>query len=302
MTMWPIAVITGAIVGLGVLLVVRELMPAKPQLKAALDRLSGDDKPAPLSLLKGEEIGMTQKAGAWTARNLPSLSAAKFGPSDADLDLIGKSRTTHLGEKALAAVAGLVIIPLLGLFASVVGLPVSVAPPVAGGLAIGIALFFAPDLDAKTKAKKARQDFTRAVSVYLELLAIERTSGAGASQSAIGAAQVAHSWPFQRITETLQKAQWDGKAAWTALHDLGVEIDVPALLDVADILAQAGTQGAAVHEQLQGRAKALRESQLAVEEEIQHQNSVRMYAMVPLTAIVYFLMLIFPMGVTMFTS
>lgn len=299
--MWPVALALGAICGLGTFVVVREFVPGRPGLQAALDRLSGDDR-RPDTLPDDEDTDLTQRVGAWARRTLPVSVVSTAGPSPADLDLIGKSRSTHDGEKALGAVIALVAVPTLGVGAGLLGIGLPFSMPVGLGVLLAVGAWFLPDLDARSKAKRARQTFVRAVSTYLELLAIERISGAGATQSAFAAAAVARSWPFRRVSESLERGRWDGKPPWIALRELGREVGVTELGDVADIMEQAGTEGSAVHDQLQSRAAAMRDAQLDVEQQLAHDATVRMTIPGTLTVLVYFVMLIFPIGLTMFAT
>jgi hypothetical protein len=297
--MWPLALVLGAGAGLGLLLAVRELVPSQPRLGATIARLAGLDKPADVELRKGEVFGKYQKAGSWVGRHLPNALSALGRPSDADLDLINKSRTALLGEKALSAVAGLFLPLVAAVLGRLLGLGVPVAPPLIASVACAVGTWFLPDVSVRQAAATARAEFSRAAAIYLELLAIERNSASGTAQSAMGAAQVAHSWPFQRITEALERARMDGTSAWTALRDLGTELGVPELVDIAGILEQAGTRGSAVFEQLQGKAKSLREVQLAVVVQRARAATGHMWYVVPFTGVIYFVMLTYPMAVTL---
>ncbi|WP_369370329.1 hypothetical protein AB1046_16230 [Promicromonospora sp. Populi] len=304
--MWPWAVGFGAVAGFGLFLVVRELLPSTPRLQSALDRLSGDDKVEPITVSAGGELTSTQRYtqvfGAWAQRRLPVRLLGRWGPTRADLDLIGKTATDHYGEKALGAVIALVAVPFLGLCVGLLNLGMPVGVPLGASIIFALGAWFLPDLDARTKARRARQEFSRAVSTYLELLAIERISGAGATQATFAAAQVAGSWPFRRIAEALERGRWEGQAPWVALRELGEEVGVDALGEVAAIVELAGTQGSAIHDQLQSKAAAMRDAQLDVEQQIAHDATVRMTVPGTLTVFVYFLMLIFPIGVTMFQT
>jgi hypothetical protein len=304
--MWPWAVATGLVAGLGLFLVVRELLPSTPRLQSALDRLSGDDKVEPITVSDGGELTATQRYtqvfGAWAQRRLPVSVLGRGGPTRADLDLIGKTATDHYGEKALGTVIALVAVPFLGLCVGLLNLGMPVSVPLGVALVLALGAWFLPDLDARTKAKRARQEFARAVSTYLELLAIERISGAGATQATFAAAQVAGSWPFRRIAAVLERSRWEGQAPWVALRELGEEVQVDALGEVASIVELAGTQGSAIHDQLQSKAAAMRDAQLDVEQQLAHDATVRMTVPGTMTVFVYFLMLIFPIGVTMFQT
>ncbi|MBL0887328.1 hypothetical protein [Myceligenerans indicum] len=304
-SIWPSAV-AGAVAGLGLWLVVRTLVPTQPGLQSALDRLSGEDKLAAIEVSDDDGSGlsrteqMTQRFGAWAQRRLPLPMLMRAGPSAADLDLIGKTATEHYGAKALGAVVVLVGVPFIGLMAGLLKLGLPVGLPFGAALVLALGAWFLPDLEARSKARRARQEFTRAVSTYLELLAIERISGAGATQATFAAAQVAESWPFRRIAEALERGRWEGEPPWTALRDLGREVEVDALGEVASIVELAGTQGSAIHDQLQSKAAAMRDAQLDVEQQLAHDATVRMTVPGTLTVFVYFIMLIFPIGVTMF--
>lgn len=302
---WP-SVIAGAVAGFGLWLVIRALVPVQPRLQSALDRLSGDDRLETIEVSDADGAGLTrteqltQRFGAWAQRRLPMPLLVRAGPSAADLDLIGKTATEHYGAKALGAVVVLVGVPFIGLMAGMLQLGLPVGLPFGAALLLGVGAWFLPDLEARSRAKKARQEFTRAVSTYLELLAIERISGAGATQATFAAAQVAQSWPFRRISEALERGRWEGEPPWTALRELGREVEVDALSEVASIVELAGTQGSAIHDQLQSKAAAMRDAQLDVEQQIAHDATVRMTVPGTMTVFVYFLMLIFPIGVTMF--
>lgn len=302
--MWELAVAAGAVGGLGLLLIVREFVPSLPRLRSALDRLSGDDQIGPVVVSDDEEVTRTQHYtqvfGAWAQRRLPSSVLRPLGPTAADLDLIGKTATEHYGEKALGAVIALVAVPFLGLSAGLLNLGLPVSVPFGASLVFALGAWYLPDLDARSKSRRARQEFARAVSTYLELIAIERISGAGATQATFAAAEVARSWPFRRIAEALERGRWEGRPPWTSLRDLGAEVGVDSLGEVASIIELAGTQGSAIHDQLQSKASAMRDAQLDVEQQIAHDATVRMTVPGTLTVFVYFLMLIYPIGVTMF--
>ncbi len=304
--MWPWAVGSGLVAGFGLFLVVRELLPSTPRLQSALDRLSGDDKVEPITVSDGGELTSTQRYtqmfGAWAQRRLPVTVLGRGGPTRADLDLIGKTATDHYGEKALGTVIALVAVPFLGLCVGLLNLGMPVSVPLGASLVFALGAWFLPDLDARAKAKRARQEFSRAVSTYLELLAIERISGAGATQATFAAAQVAGSWPFRRIAAALERSRWEGQPPWVALRELGKELEVDALGEVAAIVELAGTQGSAIHDQLQSKAASMRDAQLDVEQQIAHDATVRMTVPGTMTVFVYFLMLIFPIGVTMFQT
>src|SRR5690606_17734707 len=81
--MWPWAVGVGVVAGLGLFLVVRELLPSTPRLQSALDRLSGEDRIEPVTVSDGVELTATQRYtqlfGAWAQRRLPATLLGRWG-------------------------------------------------------------------------------------------------------------------------------------------------------------------------------------------------------------------------------
>lgn len=297
---WIVPLLLGATFGAGVWLVLRELLPTQPALGSALDRLSGADRPTNVAL-EVHDGSLSDRLGVALSGRVSLPRVKGVTPSPADLELINKAPHQLLGEKVLVALIGLIAIPACGLLFSALGLHLPLAIPLFGTLAFAVGCWFLPDLEATSKAQAARAEFTRAVGAYLELLAIERMSGAGAIQATEGAASVAHSWPFERIYQTLQRARFAGVTPWAALDQLGDSLEVPALHDVADIMRLAGTEGAAVVEQLRGRARSLRGAQISLDRATANDDSTRMTIPATLTVGVFLLAMVIPVGMSVFS-
>jgi Flp pilus assembly protein TadB len=287
---WIIAAVIGATAAAGIYLLILELLPTEPSAAHAIARMSGTDRP---TITRAPSTDTKDRVGGWLETRVPEQYLQRVTPSAADLELIGVSRTSLLGEKALAALLGLFALPLLAMVLSPMGLPLTL--PAVLTLAFVVGGFIAPDLEAKAKAKTARADFARAVTAYLELIAIERISGSGATQSIKDAARVTDSWPFQRITYALDHAQIAGHPAWRGLADLADEIQVDELRDVANIMRTAASENAAVYAQLRARARSLRSSQLAQEQERAAASTVVFTFPVFLLAAIFGAMLLYPM-------
>ncbi|WP_419708048.1 type II secretion system F family protein [Promicromonospora sp. NFX87] len=287
---WIVAAFIGATAAAGIYLLILELLPTEPSPSHAIARMSGTDRP---TIIRAPSTDTKDRVGGWLETRIPEHYLLRITPSAADLELIGGSRTSLLGEKALAMVLGLFALPVLALVLSPLGLPLTL--PAALTLAFVVAGFVLPDLEAKAKAKAARADFARAVTAYLELIAIERISGSGATQSIKDAARVTDSWPFQRITYALDHAQNAGHPAWQGLADLAEDIQVDELRDVANIMRSAASENAAVYAQLRARARSLRSSQLAREQESAAGATVVFTFPVFVLAGIFCAMLLYPM-------
>jgi pilus assembly protein TadC len=292
-----LALLAGGTAGLGVTLVVRELLPAQPQLAAALDRLAppplarttnaaavqlGDDDPAGTS-------GLETRVGLAVQRHLDGLPLLRVPTRE--LMLLRLPVHRWLGQKVLMGLLGLLFPALFTLVATAMGYPLPVAPPALGGLALGALLFLVPDVEVARRAAAAREEFARATGAYLDLTALERAAGAGATQSLEQAAGVGDSWVFVRLREELTRARLSGTPPWDGLHALAAELAVPELSDLADIMRLSGEQGAAVADTLRARSRGLRAALLTKEQTRANTDSERMVIPVALLGLIFLVIL-----------
>ena len=255
----------GAGLGLASWLLVRALVPARPNLAAALEAL---ERPP---TLRPELLGLDgSTALAGLGRRLVGLAevlGAGVGPRlTRDLDLVGLGYERYLIDKLLAAVAGLVL-PLFVLVAlGVAGL----ASPV--GLAMLIALasmiggFFVPDLTLRAQARERRAAFAHAFALYLELVSLVLAGGGGIETSLGEAGEAGEGWAFQELRAALASARLTGRTPWDAFRDLGEHLGVPALSELASSVTLAGEQGAKVRASLTAKAASLREHEVRAAE------------------------------------
>ena len=285
------AVLAGMATGLGLLLVVREFVPSHPQLGAALTRLSGPDlTTAPPG--RAPTPGLEARLGRALERRLSDRSVIAVPVRE--LALLRVPAQTWFGQKALFALLGLAFPPLGLLVVRLIGVPLPLAVPAVASLLLAAALWFIPDVEIRLKAAAAREEFARAVTAYIDLTALERAGGSGASQALERAALVGDSWVFERLREELQRARWAGVPPWDALAALSGELGVPELAEVADIMRLSGEEGASVYENLRARSRGMRTTQLAREETRANADSERMVIPVALLALIFLAILAYP--------
>ncbi len=254
MTGLQLAALSGALLTLGLVLLVGRLVPAEPDLADAVNRLSpGRARATDHTLPVSDRTG---RIGLWAMRVLPA--GVWLRTPTRELALLRIPLTRFYGEKVTMAAAGLVLPPLLTTFFQAIGLPLPLVVPVAAGVVLAVVLWFMPDLNAVSDAKRARAEFARALAAYVDLVALERNAGSGARQAMESAAQVGDSWVFQRLGEELARSRWSGEAPWDALHQLSEELGLPGLDDLADIMRLSGEEGAQVYATLRARAAAMR--------------------------------------------
>jgi hypothetical protein len=235
--------------------------------------------------------GTVEKFGIWAIRRFP---ASVWGRSPTkELALLRVPVHRHYGTKVLYAVAGLVVPPILSYYFVVIGLPVPVVVPAGGSLVLAAFLFMAPDMNVRSDAKKARADFSRALGVYTDLVALERLSGAGSRQAMENAAEVGDNWVFRRIGEELQRSRWNGVAPWDSLQNLSEELGLPELTDLADVMRMSG-EGSQVYDNLRARSAALRSAMLNNERASANAVSERINMPMSLLGVVFMIILVTP--------
>jgi Type II secretion system (T2SS), protein F len=280
--LWVIA--AGILGGLGLFIAVRELVPAPSRLDAALARL---DLGAALEPGPGPApAGRLAHAVASELHWLPVPAA--------DLALLGKDRASWIASKVGCGLLGLAVPPLLAGLASVAGVGLGWSAPVVISLLCGAGLFFAPDLVTRVNAAERRTDFKRALTSYLDLVALERGAGAGPTEALEAAAAIGDGWAFRRISAALDAARRAGAAPWTALARLARETGISELADVADIAEVAGQEGAKILDTLAARAASMRAEALAADRATAGSRSTTMVILIALLGAGFLLLLIFP--------
>jgi hypothetical protein len=277
---WVIA--AGVLGGLGIFLVVREIIPAPARLDAALARL--DSAAAP-----GLRASLSLRLSQRLAAELPWLPV----PS-ADLALLGKDRDVWIASKITCGLVGLAVPPMLLELMSLGGAGVAWQVPAIVSVACGVALFFAPDVVTRVNAAERRSDFRHALTSYLDLVALERGAGAGPTESLEAAAEIGGGWAFARIAAALDTARRAGEAPWTALARLARQTGVSELADLADIAEVAGHEGARILDTLAARAASMRAQAQAAERARAGARSTTMVIPIALLGAGFLILLIFP--------
>jgi len=247
-TNWPltIGVTAGGMVGLGVFLVVRELLPATPALGPALRRLHQPSGSHPAASA-GHRLEWLTGLARW------------LRPPHQQLALLGRTPEQYALSLLLSALIGLASPTLLSITFAATGVGMPVAVPVLGSLGLALLCAWLAHRAVLTKAEAARAEFRAAVCTYLDLVALQLSAAHGPVQSLERAAEVCDGWVFDRIRESLRLAQLQMHSPWDELRDLADRIGIPELGDVGAIMRSSGSEGAQVHETLRSRADSLRD-------------------------------------------
>lgn len=261
--------LAGALVGAGLLLLVAQLdtstgtgasqLATLDAARARARRTSGIT--AGQQGVREESLAM-RRAGA-RLRGVLERRGIDLPPSlQADLSLLGRTVEGHLAISVLTGVAGafapsVALLPLTATGTMSVAIPLWLA--VLGGL-LGTLL---PTLQLRGTAEERRRDFRHVVSAFLDLVSMNLAGGRGVPEALTSAAAVSNGWAMVRIRDSLQTARLQGVTPWAALGELGEQVALEELRDLAATLALVAEDGAKVRESLAARAGSMRQRELA---------------------------------------
>ena len=135
--------------------------------------------------------------------------------------------------------------------------------PTIGGVALAALFFWVPDLSVKQAADQRRHELRRALSCYLDLVAMSLAGGRGIPEALPTAARIGTGWAFELLGSTIDRARLVGDTPWAALADLGVRTGMQELQDLGGALMLVADDGAKVRQSLTARASTQRRRQLA---------------------------------------
>ncbi|MFE5291406.1 type II secretion system F family protein [Isoptericola sp. NPDC056618] len=259
-----------AATGLSVVLLVARLRPGHVDVTDAFERITPARNRARRTMTGSGELAGKERLGVWAMRTLPPSLWVRTPVRE--LALLRIPLTRFYADKLIFAALGLAIPPFLGAVFLLLGIDLPVAIPAVAGLGLAAVMFFLANYNALDDAKKARAEFRRALSAYIDLVATERHNGAGTRQAMETAAEVGNSWVFTRLAEELRRSRWSGTPPWDALRSLADELGLPELADFADIMRLSGAEGAGVYTNLRARSAAMRTAMLG--DELAEANAI----------------------------
>ena len=182
------------------------------------------------------------------------------------LRILDKSIDQHVYEKLFAASAGFGL-PIVASLV-IVAADVAVNPMVILALStiLAAAGFVYPDLPLADQVAARRREFRHSLSSFLDLVTIIMAGGGGIETALTGAAEAGEGWPFEQLRDALRRARMTRRTPWETLADLGDELGIDELGELAASVSLAGGHGARVKDSLTAKADALR-SALAAETE-----------------------------------
>jgi Flp pilus assembly protein TadB len=200
------------------------------------------------------------------------------------LRILDRPIERHAYEKTLGAIAGFLLPNLVTATTALAGAPLNPVIGLLAGLACGIGGFLYPDLPLGERVEARQQAFRHALSSYLDLVTIILAGGGGVESALRGAAEAGDGWAFEEIRSALRRAEFTGATPWDAFNDLGHELGVNELTELAASVGLAGGQGAKIRRSLAAKADALRAQQAAAIETNAETRTEKM--IVPVTVMI----------------
>ncbi|MFJ1757645.1 type II secretion system F family protein [Kitasatospora sp. NPDC088134] len=282
----------GAGFGFGLFVLYRALFPSRPGPAAvvlrvdARARLSMGGQPLP-------EARPDRGARAARLREVIGLQASQFCARQgwefpvlrADLAMLDRSVEAFLATKVLVGLLGLLFGPavFVGLWAA--GFTSNPTLPVWLALVFGAVFFFLPDIEVRGDAKKARAEFVHVLGSFTTLVAGSLAGGRGLPAALKTATEITDCAPMLRLRRELQGARSANLTHWQALDQLGQEIAVPELRDLAIRISLASDDGARIRSSLMATSKTLAERELSeTEGKAGAQSQVMLIAQLALVA------------------
>ncbi|MFI1736555.1 type II secretion system F family protein [Streptomyces sioyaensis] len=253
-----IVILLGALFGVGATTLVYGLRPPRPALTDILATLNAPCQPPGSPVDAADEMEWATRLGR---RVVPLVRALGFPTAAlrANLAVCGTNEEHHLAGKAVCATAGL-ITPWVATLLLRLGADVEAGwwMPLAGSIALAAVLFFLPDLTLGRQAERRRREMRHTLSLVLDLTVIALAGGAGVQQALAQAIAAPQGWAAGKLRHALHVAQLTRTSPWTHLDELGRQLAVADLRELASTLNLAGTEGAKVRGSLGAKARAMR--------------------------------------------
>lgn len=286
-----IVVMFGVLTGAGIAIMVAGLVPSSPELKTALARLDTGT-----GITGGPVLARTGGRRTRLVGSITTQLEGRTGPLAVpvqDLAVLGMTTQTYVTRKVAGTLAGVAFPPLLVAVLSLTGWGLPIGIPAIASLLLGAGGWFFIDLEVRGRAEEARRELRRALSAYLDLMALVRVAGGGPTEAIEDAATAADGWAFRRVRAAVARARLDGRPAWDALTELGDTMGVREFRTAAEIMRTSG-EGAAVYDTLLAQSESLRGALLAEEATAANAASERMTYPSALTGVILMIALAYP--------
>jgi tight adherence protein C len=289
-----LALLGGAVGGLGIAVALTAFNPGHPRLADALDALDERTVRPPAA---DAPPSRAARLLLLVARRIPGSVPA------ADLDLLAIPRDRFLLDRTLTALAYFAAGPVLVGTLALLDTDLHIAVPVAFSLAGAVVGWTGHGRRIRDRAERAREELRYALVSYLQQVSLLRSGGAGIATALTLPAQVLDdSWAMRRVRDELAVAERAGEMPWEGLRRFGQQIDLDELSDLSSIAITAGQDGGTVVGTLLARAESLRDELLADEHADAHRATGQMSTPGAVQVFLIAAWVLFPAGAALLSS
>lgn len=254
-----LAILFGMAAGAGVWLIARGLRPTPPPIALALRSLGRPRWPVPET--RQQRTVMPARLVNAGARSIRTR-AERSEDFARDLAICDRAAERHAIDK-LTTATFLGALPVgCWAIAALGGAMLPAIPTLVLAAALGAAGWTMSDVQLRERAKARRNEFTSALSTYLDLVAILLAGGSGIEQSLRDAASGGDNWAFGVISRSLHDAALQARAPWHTMATTADRLGLDSLAELASGMALAGESGTRARESLIARAASLRAHEL----------------------------------------
>lgn len=278
--------VLGALLGVGVYLLIRAVLPSRTPLAVAVARATAS-----------EETHHTHTC----LRSVASIGVELPGVRR-DLAVMERAADVHAATKVTYGIGAGVWVAACGMLLSAVGVSLpggTLALASLAGLALG---FFLPDLALREKASKRREEMRHALGAFLDVAAIGFASGSGPETALFNASRSGEGWAHGRLRHAVAGAQNAADPPWGGLDRLGGELGVAELETLAASVTLASGEGAQVRESIIAMSATLRSHLLMEAEEQAVASTERMSLPVALLTLSFIAFLTYPAVMVIVTA
>jgi tight adherence protein C len=260
----------GCALGAALCLLLYSLVPPQPSLGATIARWERQrEQHNRAALTNRDDSARGEGVATWSAlvggRVVAGLAhrGITLAKLRVDLELTDYTLESHVVRKLSYGLLGLLLpsVTALVMVSSGVSLPLSI--PAISGFALAGLFFWVPDLSVAQEAAQRRHELRRALSCYLDLVAMSLAGGRGIPEALPTAARIGRGWAFELLQDTIDRARRVGDTPWAALAALGKRTGMQELQDLGGALMLVADDGAKVRSSLTARASTQRRRQLA---------------------------------------
>lgn len=259
-----LGLLLGAALGASLCLLVYALVPPRPALASVVGKWERQRarQAAVVEVRDGDSRRWQGRFGGWLVAQLTQRGVT-LDKLRADLELTDYTLEGHLVRKTTYGLLGLLLPTVLTVTLIAVGVNPPLTVPALGGLAMGALFFWVPDLSVVQEAEQRRHELRRALSCYLDLVAMSLAGGRGIPEALPTTARIGTGWAFELLRSTIDRARLVGDTPWAALAELGKRTGMQELQDLGGALLLVADDGAKVRQSLTARATTQRRRQLA---------------------------------------